>query len=246
MSFFDHSDPNSPRAQGKVELAPNYTDYWVFGDHGVRLKNGRGYYWWYNVNQLPDNVVDIVPLSDDPDLAQPVATIEIPASAQLARVGDLLLSINMQPVFDEDDRHSGEFQTDIHVFDLTNPARPQTRGSLTTRALKPNYYYDYHGYSDCWDCGWGGYTTLDARSVDNALVFPTSTHQRRLLGQEEICSTYAVNRRHRDCWDEDGPNSCTYYSGSVRCRSLNNGPEHCTGGIYRCTQNDEGEERHQH
>lgn len=242
MSFYDHTDPDNPREHGRVELAPNYTDYWVYGDYGVRLKNGRDYYWWYSVDQLPDNVVDIVPLAEDPDLAEPVATIEIPASAQLQRVGDLLVAIDMQPLQENQGRRVEDFRTEIHVWDLSDPANPRTRGSLTTRRLRPNhgYYGYYYDTDDCWDCYWWGYTRLDVREVDNALVFPRPIPQRRLLGQEEVCSTYPEQRRH-DCWNEDGPQSCTYYSGSVRCRSLNDGPEHCTGSMYRCEQDDEGQ-----
>ncbi len=241
MSFFDHSDPDAPREQGRVELAPNYTDYWVFGDYGVRLKNGRDYYWWYSVDQLPDNVVDIVPLSADPDLAQPVATIEVPASSQLSRVGDLLIAIDMQPV-DNNGRRVEEFRTEIHVFDLSDPANPQTRGSLTTTRLRPNYgYYGYYNDGDCWDCYWWGYTNFDVREVDNALVFPRPIPNRRLLGQQETCNTYPTNRRGYDCWDDDGPKACTYYSGSIRCSTLNDGPEHCTGSVYQCNQDEEGQ-----
>jgi hypothetical protein len=244
MSFFDTSNPDEPSEHGRVELAPNYTDYWVFGDYGARLKNGRGYYWWYrNFEELPDNSVDIVPLSEDPDLAQPVATIQVPPTAQLSRVGNLLLSIDMRPVNRDNQRRSQEFQTDIHIFDLSDPANPRTRGSLSTRRLRPNYYYYgyYGGDDDCWDCNWWGYTQLDVREVDNALVFPRSVPERRHLGTEEYCNTYPTNRRHYDCWDEDGPQECTYYTGSRRCRSLNDGPAHCTGSLYRCTQDNEGQ-----
>ena len=242
MSFYDHTDPDQPREHGRIELAPNYTDYWVFGDYGARLKNGRDYYWWYTVEQLPDNIVDIVPLSEDPDVARPVATIAVPASSQLQRVGNLLIAVDMQPADPMPNGRVEDFETQIHIFDLSDPANPQTRGSMTTRRIRPSYgYWGYYGEDDCWDCYWWGYTQLDVREVEGALVFPRTIPERRLLGTQEVCNTYPINRRGYDCWDEDGPQECTYYTGGIQCSSLNDAPQHCTGSLYRCDQDAEGQ-----
>ena len=116
------------------------------------------------------------------------------------------------------------------------------RNAAIGTALIVAGYYGYRGMDDCWDCYYWGYTNLDVRTTSNAMVFPKPIPERRLVGDEEVCYTSPDYRRNRhECWDEDGPQSCVYHTGNVVCRSLNGAQPHCTGSIYRCEQDDEGQ-----
>ncbi len=244
LSLFDTQNPDAPAELGRVELAPNFTDFLVFGDHGVRVRS-HDYYslWTRDMTDEPRlDKLEIIRLGGDPDMAEAVATLEVPTGARLQKVGDLLVATHMAHVPNSD---PALYDTTIQAFDLSRPERPVARGQISTQALQPSYYGYYFGEGDCFDCWYGGYSlSPDAHAVSQAVVFSAQVQEQRLLGNEEICQAWPVDNAYdyNRCWTNMGePRACTYVTGSRVCRSLNGAEPHCTGSFYRCEQDSEGQ-----
>ncbi|HEX7479378.1 MAG TPA: beta-propeller domain-containing protein [Polyangiales bacterium] len=189
LSLFDTRNTDAPKELGRVDVAPNYTRVLFYGNYVARLKD-RSYYWGYSSSQSvlpPKTEVQILARSADLDGADPIATIQLPASAQVTQVGSLLVSVDM--VYDSTlsaaavTAAGGEptsiYHCTVEVYDLSQPTTPRKRGTLKTDALQPNdsygYGYWYGGYPayggfvgggakrspgiaiDCLGCGGGGY-----------------------------------------------------------------------------------------
>lgn len=234
LSLFGTTDPANPVEHGRVELAPNYADILVFGDYAARVNHKVDYYYgWYSGEEPPASVVEIISRAEHPDVATPVATIEVPASAQLYASGDQLVALTSRIA--NPYQYPYEFETRIQTYDLSDPTVPVLAGELITDRLAPGYYG--YGYPDCWDCGYyGGYRSAshDVAAVDGGLVFLEREHQQRLLGTENVCRTYA--NEPYDCTTTGGTQTCTFIDGSVTCRQLEDEEEAlCTGGFRRCT-----------
>ena len=228
LSFFNTADPDQPQRLGSLALAPNYTDFLVFGDYGARLVNSRDDYWWWgNSTDLPNNQLEIVPLNDHPDTAQALARLELPWNAQVYQVETLLVSVSAQ--YNETTQ---QYETRLDVTDLADPTQPRLAGSLVTDQLQPAYPW-HGGYEDCFDCGYYPYPYNhdSAYAVGQSLVFPGMKWESKILGTEQICHTYADEREQ--C-ESNEPPQCVIYDGAITCRSLNGGPMTCSGTIQRC------------
>ncbi len=248
ISLFDAQDPDAPAELGRLELAPNYADFFIFGDHGARLKYRNDYwYGWYGNGQdnLPPNRVEIIGLEGDPDAAAALASVEIPADARVYKAGDQLVTVRTRYAENQPNNEEQRWESDIQVYDLSNPAQPREAGSLTTDAIFPDYYGWRGGWAeDCFDCGWGGwwggYNSGETYEVGDALVFPQRIYESEVVGHAESCWTSPRNQN-------ENPNS--YYSGGIHCQSVDGAEPVCTGTIQLCTyeivsqEGDEGEER---
>jgi hypothetical protein len=216
-------------------------DFYIFGSYGARLKYDVDYYSWWGANatQLPDNQLQIISLADDPDTATPIATVSLPARAQLFQVGNLAVAVTTTYV---ENSNPAQYASEVRVFDLTDPTAPQERGSLTTDTIQPSYGYGYGWYGDCWDCGrYWYYGSLEAQVAGNALVFPARQYDSELLGTEHVCYTYPEDYSST-CWDANGIEvGCNYLSGTITCSRLNGGAETCQGEIQRCTWGDDNQ-----
>ncbi len=245
LSLFDASDPDNPVEQGRVELAPNYTQFFVFGDYGARLKYDQDYYWWWgDSSEPPANELQIVALSEDPDEALPVAVLDLPARAQVYKVGELAVAVDM--VYVDEDPNDDEWchETTIRVYDLSDPTQPVLVSTLVTRDISPFYGYYWWGGPeyDCMGCYhpyyYGG---TSAYGLGQSLVFPSIVWEQEIEGIEHVCHTSPVNGYEEECIeDEMGNVSCIYLYGSETCRSLDNGPTTCSGTIQRCTVDERG------
>jgi len=241
LSLFDCSNPAECAELGRVELAPNFTDYLIFGEYGVRVKSSRDYYyyWWGDGSDLPPATVEVVPLQQHPDLAEPVVSFTINANARIYQTGDLLVCVTT--VRTEGSDYPYEYESTVEVYDLSDPASPSLAAGFTTDKIRPSYG-GYLYLDDCWDCV-GEYLPYFGREavvepIPNGLVFPTRRDQRELLGVEHVCRTYAAEEG--SCWG-GWNDSCTYYTGSIVCRRLNDEPETCSGEILRCTYFENGD-----
>lgn len=259
LSLFDTKQPDAPEEKGRVELAPNYSNFTIFGDYGVRHHDRSDYYGWWGSrgqNQQTDSL-QIVSLDGDVDRAKPVATIEVPAHAQTHRVGDLLVSISTRyEPGPNDDWNNGQHVSDVEVWDLSDPASPTLESTLTTTELGTRGYYGGWGWDDCWDCGYYGYYGYDsnATAVGDALVIPEYTQQERLEGTMDRRRVYPdseLQRYNQNCYsyDEEGSyqqTACTYFTGSITCEQLTRvdgevESEVCYGDILFCEQDNMGE-----
>jgi hypothetical protein len=239
LSLFDTSDPDAPEVLGSIELAPNYTDYFVFGDYAVRVQNlGYDYAWIGDRDALPPTRVEVIARDAHPDDAEALATIEVPSSAQLHQVGDLLVA--MTRVITSWEVWPYATETQIEVIDLTRPTAPAIVGSLETDALPAgdSAYYGW-GMEDCFDCGWGwgwGYGDTSTMATSSALVLPVREWVSEVVGTERRCRTYPVEE-YVDCAfenEEDQARECSRYAGGITCVSLDGAPEVCSGSLLLC------------
>ncbi|MCP4624939.1 MAG: hypothetical protein GY850_15650 [bacterium] len=185
ISLFDTANPDAPRELGRVELAPNFTNVMVFGDHRARIKNGRDYYawWWGDRAELPPATVEIVPATEHPDAGNAVASFEIPSEATVYQTGDLLVAVTMRAA--DTTVWPYTYKTEIEVYDLNEPTRPALVGSLTTDRLQPSY--GYYGPVDCINCrkprspGNGG----DVQAIVGGLAFLQRHEEKEFLLESE-------------------------------------------------------------
>ncbi len=246
LSLFDTSDPDTPEELGRVELAPNYSDFWVFGDYGVRRQSQNGYYYGYygNSDTEETDTLEAVALDGDPDTARSLSSVEIPSNSQVYQVDDLLVTATQYAVQDS----SGEqqrYETEINVWDFANPTAPAHRGTLVSDEIESSYYRNY-GYGDCYDCGYysGG---VDAKVVDDGLVFVSAQTEREREGTQHYRYIHPEgNRYHGNCWEDGERQECTYLTGGIRCTQLERldgtmEPDVCEGAIRECTQDAQGD-----
>jgi len=253
LTLFDLRDPDQPEKLAELELAPNYQGLFDFGSHAGRLRSDGGYYWWWgDGSQPPPNRLEMVGYDQDLDLARPEAEIDLPADAQLERLGNLLVSIRYEWIQDDQDG-SGHYRTHLEAIDMSDPLHPRRRGQLVSDELEPGwnygYYYPYYpdggiaedcAFGDCRSPGYyyGGGSGLQV--VGSALVFPSPQWEQQFEGIEHVCYTYPAEYWN-DCRpDDQGGQRCTYPSGQVTCRSLNGAPATCTGFISICSYDSNG------
>lgn len=248
LSLYDTTNPDAPDELSRLELAPNYSDLVVFGDHAVRRRDNHYYYYWRHSSN-PTDSLQIVPLAGDVDRAEPVAVIEIPAGAEFHKVGDLLAVVSVSNTEYHYDTRTRTGDTSIEVWDLSNPANPVERGTLVTDDIPLPYYgYYYGGWDHVAGFGYYFYNEELATPTDNALVFSGGKEHQELQGTLRSRHSYPVANRWENCYDQTTyePKACTYLTGGISCRQLTRvdgtvEDEVCYGSYARCTQDDTGE-----
>jgi hypothetical protein len=236
LSLFNTADPNAPKELGRVDVAPNYTRVFVFGDYIARLKDrvNNYYYVWAPRNQSvapPNGQVQIVPRSADPDASAALTAFDVPSGADLVQVGKLLVSV----VTTSNAAASGKtptYHTQLVVHDLSDPTQPKLRGSLETDRIVPSYGgYVLPVATDCFSCGGGyGYRgTAQHYVVGDSLVFLGTQQHNQSLGHVRVCTQYPPPQ----AWDSSAcPASYTF--GSVTCTTPSAGKPRCSGGFNQC------------
>jgi hypothetical protein len=257
LSLFDHTSPDDPQELGRVELAPNYTDLFIYGDHTARLKYKRDYYGWYDYYaDSQNNELEIVPADQDPDTALAVASVEIPINAQVVQVQALAASIQSNWEYNEGE-NDYDVTTIIQLYDLSDPTNPEPAGTLETDQIQySGYGYYYPGWGGMEDdvavggirdmayYPYYGYGASNVYSVGDSLVFASNVWESELEGMEHYCHIYPEHYYDEKCEVENpetGYVDCVYYSGGITCTSLNGGPTTCSGSIQRCTTDGDGE-----
>ncbi len=259
LQLHDATLPDSPVALGSVALAPDYADFIVIGNYGLRRQNRQGYYSWWggNATQNPTDDVQVVSLAGNVDEAAAIAEIQVPAYAQMTLVGDTLVVSN-QRLRVPNDYNSG-FDTDVQLWDMSDPTVPILASTKTYADLPVTGYYDYYwgwgggvGIDDCFDCTvarfnyWGGqYGPL---AVGDSIVYPEVKQESEVIGTVKTTNYYPSNYDYDRCYDRNtGDNkACTYTSGGIYCSqtTLTDGTQQaqvCQGAFYTCTQDADGQ-----
>jgi hypothetical protein len=171
LSLFATADPDAPAELGRLELAPNYTDVFRFGDHWVRVVRRNDSFNWYPVPS-PPAIIEVLPGDAHPDRAEAVAQFEIPAEATLYRSGPYLVTVVYPSI-----EPAAETDTEVRVFDLRDPAQPVQAGVLLTDRLpRPWLFSPYTGLpgmvAPCFYC-FDAYPSGPANvaAVPNGLAF---------------------------------------------------------------------------
>lgn len=236
LSLYDAKNPDAPVESGRVDLAPTYSDVHDYGTFLVRIHDTRGVYggWWDAKAEPPPAYAEIIPKTTDPDTAEPLSQIVIPAGARTHRVGSLLVVISTRSDYSvaQPKHHST-----ITVHDLTNPEKPEQLASLESDRLLPAYGYgwgDFYGYG----CGmrYGSYYDDFSRVLPNALVLGRNVPERESIGSHEICSRYVRNTS--ECaWN--GAASCGWFQGYETCQRQIDGQQRtCEGSFSHCKRAD--------
>lgn len=203
LACFDVGDPDAPTELGRVDLAPNYVDFRVVGDHGARLTSPLDWYGWGSNANAPPSTLQLVPLSVDPDLGAAVGELELLPSATLVRSQDGLTALAQRGF---DDAGTWRTETTILTLDLDDPTQPWAEGRLVTTALPGSYYgYGWGWEGDCFDCGgWNGWSTPQSFSVGQALVFVEYVSEHEVVDTEQYCWREPDNTGRTSCYDDEG------------------------------------------
>lgn len=250
LSFFDATDPDAPQEIGRVELAPNYSGFLVFSDYGVRRSDDSAYWGWWRGGQIDADAKDrleVVSLAGDVDIADAIATVEIPAGARVLKIsGDRVAVVATE--YSDTTRAAPQVTTTVELISFADPTNPRRLGSFETDDLPPTDggYYPAYGDVGCFNCGryYGGTSNLYV--AGEALVVAQPISESAVEGQEHVEYRYPTQQRWENCWDGNGPRACTYVSGGVQCTQLTRvdgteEPQVCYGEFFRCTQDDEGQ-----
>jgi hypothetical protein len=244
LSLFDTGNPDQPSQLGRADVAPSYSRVLKYGDHVARLRDNTTYYFYPQQpgGKLPQSQVQIVAAAGDVDSNPVLASFDVPSGTQLTQVGELLVSVYTQYNYDQ---QTGQPSTksQIQVWDLSDPTKPQKRGGLETDRLEGGYWGGYPVASDaarggiaCFDCRPypGGQTSSFV--VDKSIVFASVKSQQKSQGYVTQCDTYPVARACSS--DAAGNYTCEnpYYSGGVSCVTPDGGEESCTGEFYECDE----------
>jgi hypothetical protein len=252
LRLYNIGDPNKPVAKGRVEVAPNYRQVFVYGDYVARVHDPSMYFGWYgHANVTPPAAkVEIVPRSGDLETSTPVASFDVPSNATLVQANKLLLTI--VSVFDETTANANDvsgqrWNTHIDAFDLSDPAKPAKRGSLDTDRIRPSYgYYPYPGGPiatrgvaiDCFDCfPYPGRGTSTQYVVGDAVVFVSTESAQKSVGTVRRCYEYANSLPCTDVPTTPGKQptqTCPYVTGGISCAQYEGQAEECSGGFYEC------------
>lgn len=245
LSLFDTQDPDQPEELGRLDVAPSYSRVFVYGDHVARLRDNTSYYYGpqFSGQKPPQSTVQIVSAAGDVDQNPTLASFEVPVGASLTQVGSLLVSVYSETTYDQTGQNP-KTHSQIQVWDLKDPQKPQARGALETDRLEVGGYWGYpmggpvaidnvRGASFCFDCRPGG-GQPSGYVVGDAIVFASIKSQQQSQGFVTQCDSYPVSRTCNG--DNRGNYTCEnpYYSGGVSCITPDDGEETCTGEYYKC------------
>jgi hypothetical protein len=257
LGLYDTSSPENPVEQGRVELAPNYDRLWIMDSHYVRRDSREAYYRWYYRHRDRDvnryDTLEIVPKSENPDIAEAVASIKIPARSQVFRHNETFVVATPNRLEREGPDYDHHFETKLEVWDLSTAEMPTKMKTLTTDKLEMygRRYGVYGGYYRAYSSPAGGgmrrypgyiYPKLRAESLDSSLVFVEQETRSKVVGKVHVKTIQPEQqRRWHECRSRSqSENECEYYRGQISCRwtERNDGTrtnQDCNGTIQECT-----------
>jgi hypothetical protein len=244
LSLFDTANPDAPKELGRVDVAPSFSQLFVYGNYVARVKDRGYYFYWSNAQSVapPKSEVQILEHSGDLDNGPVLASFEVPSGSDLIQVGDLLTGVFTETTYDPNGVKMPEYHSTVTVYDLSDPTKPKTRGVLETDRIRPSYsgyYYGAAGFggAECFDCGFGGpYGGSQSQHwvVGDAIAFANVTQEQKSLGQVHEC--YQSGPSAGCAVSSDGTSTCPteQYVGGITCRTPQGGAESCTGTILLC------------
>ncbi|HWN70471.1 MAG TPA: beta-propeller domain-containing protein, partial [Haliangium sp.] len=218
LTVFSQANLDEPAELGRLEVAPSYAKVLSFDGFRVRLKYASQYYWNYDPDVLP--VVEIVPDALRVDVAQPMATFEVPHEAEVFKMGDDRLVVMTSRIIEY---YPYESEVRLEVYDLSNPQNPVLAGEYAATDLPWPY-----------DTTWRNRPLRTVHVLDDAIAFLAPNVQDQTVGWEQSCRTYV-----QDAPACAGAEPCSYAAGARTCRSIDGGAQFCEGGFARCTDEDD-------
>ena len=143
-------DLANPQLQSIIEIAPYYNQVFQFGKYLVaQVQSQPGY--WGNPNQDLSQF-RVLAAGGDLDGAIPVASFSVGQVQQAIKHGNQLLLFRYLPYDNSGSGYSYQ-QTQVLVYDMTDPTHPRRAGS----AIVQGNVIPYYPYRCGWDGYWGGY-----------------------------------------------------------------------------------------
>ncbi|HTN83968.1 MAG TPA: hypothetical protein VL242_09790, partial [Sorangium sp.] len=209
LTLYDQEALDTTEKLGRLELAPDYVKVLAFGDYRVRMKVPYDLYWNPPANRMIK--AEVVPTAGIAQLAEPVATFDLPLNAEFHQVGNLLVSLTS--TFEN---WVGKV-THVEVIDLSDPTAPRRAGTLDTGDLPTTGVY-YGGARS--------FPTVHAGR--DALAFLRVIGHTEDLGVGWTCQTRPATSSN--CIGQEG---CTYVAGERQCRHIG-ADDYCSGGFAEC------------
>lgn len=219
LKVFSYTVPDEPREIGRLDVSPAYENVLLYENARIR----RAHSPTNEPAALPR--VEIVPRTESPDTAQPLASFELPDGARLYKMGESRLLVmtlhggNHEPPYTAD--------IDMQVYDVSSPQSPVLLGEYEAPDMPSPFqgYVNPHGY-------------LQAIFVtDDAVAILQHERQELPAVSRQTCRTY-VDNGLSECPRTEG---CEHFVGSRLCQSIDGRPEFCEGSFARCIgENDIG------
>ena len=193
-------DLNNPQLQSIIEIAPYYNQIFQFGNYLVtQVQSQQNYY--YNTNQDLSQF-RVLAAGGDLDGATPVASFSVGQVQQAVKHGNQLLLFRYLP-----SNNAGysyyQSQTQVLVYDLTDPTNPRRAGSATLPSSVIPYYPYWCGWMGYWagywwgGSGYSGWTEVDSGlvTVDQEWNYNSTTNE----------SAYTAKLVYLDLTNSDAP-----------------------------------------
>jgi hypothetical protein len=190
-------DLANPQLQSIIEIAPYYNQIYRFGSYLVaEVLSQPGYY--NNPNQDLSQF-RVLAAGGDLDGATPVASFSVGQVQQAVKHGNQLLLFRYLPY----DTTTGYYQqqTQVLVYDLTDPTHPRRGGSV----ILPSNVIPYYPYWCGWDGYWGGYWGNGYNNwteVDSGLV---TVFDGYIYNSANNTSTYSAGLVYLDLTNANAP-----------------------------------------
>jgi hypothetical protein len=192
-------DLANPQLQSIIEIAPYYNQIYQFGNYLVaQVQSQQDYY--YNTNQDLSQFRVFV-AGGDLDGATPVASFSVGQVQQAMKHGNQLLLFRYLPYDKSTGYNYYQQQTQVLVYDLTDPTHPRRAGS----AIMPSSVIPYYPYWCGWDGYWGGYWFNgygNWTEVESGLVTVDEQYNYDYTTQ---LSTYTASLVYLDLTNADAP-----------------------------------------
>jgi hypothetical protein len=168
-------DLNNPKLLSVIEVAPNYTQLYRFGDYLVQsITSGSGY--GYDGSAIEFRVVKA---GGDLENAAAVASISVGQVQSVVKHGNKLVLFRRLDA-SKTSYYSGNATMEALVLDFSDPTHPQRTASIKLPSSVMPYYRYWCGWGDYWGGYWfnGGsnWTTVTSGlvSVSQDWVYQTS------------------------------------------------------------------------
>lgn len=233
LSLFTHEGDAKCTEAGRVELAPNYSRIFAFGEYIARV-HAPARVDEFGEPSAEVALVEVVAPATAGDPGAAVASFEVPSRASLHQVGDLLVALEALAYGANHDGGKDEaLPTRIEVHDLTEPRSPRKLAStmlnVPARALQ-SALLDADATR--------GSGAPPALSLPHALVLSGVEPHEEVGKSRQVCRTQPAAGCQQV--QREGRVTRRCFSGATLCVRLADDGADCLGAIQECDASFEG------
>ena len=191
-------DLANPQLQSVIEIAPYYNQIYQFGKYLVaQVQSQQSYY--YSPNQ-DLSLFRVLAAGGDLDGATPVASFSVGQVQQAVKHGNQLLLFRTLPSGNTG-YSTYQSQTQVLVYDLTDPTHPRRAGST----ILPTNWIPYYPYWCGWNGYWGGYWFNGYGSWTEVESGMVTLDQEYIYNSSTGAGTYTTKLVYLDLTNADAP-----------------------------------------